>query len=100
MSDPAFERQALEREWRDRLENSRIRLDFARNYVHEIESDLRSGAKVRADCEEEYRRALRAKLVAAEEYFKVLKMFTNLVVDGISPVEDTERPKAKGALGE
>ena len=53
--------------WRGRVRDARIRVDFARNFLDEIENDFKSGAKIRQESEGEYRYAVQAKLRAVEE---------------------------------
>ena len=90
--------QSLENYWRRRVREAGLRVEFARSYLTEIENDLRSGAKARQDCEEEYRHALGAKLAAVEEYHRVLKIFRDLVVEQKIPDENEDRAsKGKSA---
>ena len=81
-----MEGQELEKLWRSRLEEAQLRLDFVRAYLK------------RRDGDGEYQRAIESERLAFEEYHHVLKVFTDLVVEGRVPDEQQwQRRMAPGA---
>jgi len=77
----------LREHWRKRLKNAKERLDFARAFVEEVEQDMQSGSIRHHDGQEAYQRALRAEVLALQEYSRVLEIFNKLVVHGEIPSE-------------
>lgn len=83
----------LVRLWRSRLEDAQLRLDFARNYLNEIQQDFPAGdSPALAD-------AIRAESIAQTEYLRVLRIFSEFVLDGNGKISD-ERERRKAASGE
>ena len=87
MSGSPSDRNSLEELWRRRVEDVGLRLDFARNFVEEVQRDLAAGAVPEADRTFSYQRALRAEKVAAVEFGRVLLIYADLVVNGKPPGE-------------
>ena len=91
MSNHESDRQALENLWRERVKSARLRLEFARNYVAELQQDLRAGAIPSPDGAFAYQQALRAETAALAEFRRVLQVFTDLTIDGKIPDEKPYR---------
>ncbi len=70
--------------WR-RLEDAKLRLDLAHNYVREITADLKQGTVPSPDGEFAYRRALQAEAFAVENYLKILDRYKALLLGGVVP---------------
>ena len=81
------DRTALETLWRQRLSDARLRLNFAVNYVNEIQRDFSSGELPAPDGRIAYHRALRAESFALREYSRALHLFADLVVRSKVPDE-------------
>ncbi len=88
------DRTALEALWRQRVNDAKLRLDFASNYVKEIQRDFSSGELPAPDGHFAYQQALRAESFALGEYRRVLAIFTGLVTHGKEPDEDQWRNAA------
>ncbi|MBZ5578493.1 MAG: hypothetical protein LAP40_18170 [Acidobacteriia bacterium] len=69
----------------------RLRLDFARSYLAEIQRDVQAGAIPAPDGDFAYGNAIRADREALAEYARVLRIFTDLTLHGRLP-EDNEEP--------
>lgn len=82
---------AVEELWRKRLNTAKLRLEFARNYVAELQRDLQTGALPSPDGGFAYQQALRAENNALAEFRRVLKIFTDLTVDGKIPEDNQYR---------
>src|SRR5215469_12812696 len=93
LSDP---NSLVEELWRCRVEDAGLRLDFARNFVDEVQRDVAAGAVPAADGTFSYQRALRAENVAAVEFGRVLLIYADLVVNGTPPDEGDWAAYAKG----
>jgi hypothetical protein len=81
------DRNALENLWRRRVENAGLRLDFARNFVEEVQKDVAAHAVPAADGAFSYQTAIRAQDVAAVEFGRVIRIYADLVVNGKPPTE-------------
>lgn len=81
MSDPRPAQSDLDMLWR-RLEDARLRLDLAHNYVREITDDLKDGAVPEPDGNLAYRHALRAEDLAAQNYLSILNRYKAIVLAG------------------
>lgn len=86
-SNPTPDRRTLEELWRQRLNDAKLRLDFARNYLTEVRRDHASGNVPDAERHSAYQDALRAENLAFAEYNRVLGSYTDLTVNGIIPDE-------------
>jgi hypothetical protein len=89
-------RQALEELWRLRLQDAKLRLDFARHYAKEVQRDFPRGGTVSPDGQFAHQKAFRAENFALAHYRRVLGIYTDLVVGGQIPDED-EWPEPKPA---
>lgn len=85
------DRKALEELWRQRVNTARLRLEFARNYVAEVQQEVRQEGLPSADGAFAYRQAIRSEINALSEFRRVLKIFTELTVDGKIPDENDYR---------
>ena len=85
------DRTALENLWRQRLNEAKLRLDFASNYVKEIQRDFSSGELPAPDGHDAYQQALHAESHAIAEYRRILRIFSELVVSGKKPDEAASR---------
>lgn len=77
---------ALEALWRSRLNDARLRVEFARNFVKEIQSDF--GERTSPDGTYALERALRAERRARREYERIQAILVELVMDGRLPDDD------------
>ena|SRR5690242_6480677 len=93
-------RREIEELWRTRMRNAALRLDFARNFVKEVQRDFPPELVPSADGQFALQKALQAESFASAEYRRVLRIFTALVMEGIVP-DETEwlKRKAAGADG-
>jgi hypothetical protein len=87
MGDGEASRQELENLWRKRLEDAKIRLDLTRNYLKEVQRDLKSGTIPPSDGRYAHQRAQQAETLAFEHYKRVLKTFTAFLLTGKIPDE-------------
>ena len=67
-------RKELEDLWRNRLAESKLRVDFARNFLKEVAPDSLEHAV-----------ALRAESAAQADYIRTLRLYTHLVLDSKIP---------------
>jgi hypothetical protein len=88
MGDTILDREELEDRWRKRVTDAKLRLDLARNYVKEVQRDLPRDDIPAPDGDYAYRKALHAENSALAEYKRVLRIFTDLTVNGKIPDED------------
>ena len=88
MAEAPLNRQQLEDLWRQRVQDARLRLQFARTYVKEVQRDLEQGAVASADGHFAFQRAIRAEYIALSEYNRVLRVYTDLLVAGKIPDEE------------
>ena len=75
-------REELEEIWRTRLQDPRLSLDLAQNYLREVRREFGAKDIPPADGHFGYQQALRAENFALAEYTRVLKIFTDLTVPG------------------
>ena len=86
MSGSAPDHKTLEDRWRQRLKDAALRVDFARNYVKEVQRDFPADTLPSTDGRY-LQRALHAQTLALKEYQRVLRIYTDLVVHGKIPDE-------------
>jgi PilZ domain len=79
------DRKTREVLWRRRLTDAKLRLDFARNFMKEVQRDYRAGDIPESDHHFAYQKALRAERFDLAEYNKVLRIYTDLTLNGIVP---------------
>ena len=92
-----MERQELEEHWRSRHSNAKLRLDFARNYLDEVQRDFPIDG-TSPDGHYALQGALRAENAALVEFHCLLCIYTDLVMDGKEPDEKKwQRRIAPGA---
>lgn len=82
------DRKALEDLWRQRLNDAKLRLDFARNYLSELRRDYPSDDIPAGEYHFSHQQALRGENFALKEYRRVLRILTDLTVHGKVPNED------------
>ena len=70
------------------MRNARLSLDFARNFLKEVQRDFPRESVASADGQFALQKALRAENLALAEYRRVLRIFTDLVVEGTVPDEN------------
>jgi hypothetical protein len=100
MSSPTPDRRALEQLWHQRLTDAKLRLEFARNYMSEVKRDFSSGDIPENEEAFAHAKALRAENFALNEYNRVLRIFTDLTVNGLNPDEsEWLKAQAEGASG-
>jgi hypothetical protein len=97
MSGSPSDRNSLAELWRRRVEETGLRLDFARNFLEEVQRDVAAHAVPAADGTLSYQRALCAQNVAAVEFGRVLRIYADLVVNGKPPAEGKWAAHAKTA---
>jgi len=87
----------LELLWR-RLEDAKLRMDFAHNYLNEIRQDRAAGALPSPDGQHAHLRALNEQQVAVKNYFSALEDFRAALSLEKSPTGISgERPAAETA---
>lgn len=94
------DRPALEALWRNRLKDARLRLDFARNYVTEIQRDFSSNELPSPDGHYALGKALRGETAALREYHRILRIFADIVTKGNIPKEKDWPRQTTGGEGE
>jgi len=100
MAEFSHNRNALEERWLTRLNDARIHLELARDYVSEVQRDFPEGEIPSPDGGVAYRAALRAENIALAEYHRVLRILTDLVARGQIPDErEWLRSRAAKAAG-
>ena len=87
----------LKEKWLQRLNDAKLRLEFARSFVREVTEDCASGAIVAPDSGLAYRQALSAKRAAVDEFARIAEIVKNLLVHNTIPDEDFDQ-EAKGQL--
>jgi hypothetical protein len=87
MGDGEASRQELENQLRERVANAKVRLDLARNYVREVQRDLKSGTITESDGHHAHQYALQAETLALQHYQSVLNTLSTLVLTGKIPDE-------------
>lgn len=81
MSSPILHKLSIEELWRKRLSDAKLHLDFARNYVAEVSVDFPMPAS--SDGIVARRHAIKAEMVALQEYNRVLRIYEKLVIEGV-----------------
>ena len=90
-------RVELESLWRSRLQEAQLRLDFARNFLKEVQQDFPL-SEPSTDGRYAYRRAIRLERLALQEYRHIQRILHDLVVNGKVPDEkEWRRRMAPGA---
>jgi hypothetical protein len=85
-------RLAIEELWRRRLDDAKVRAYRAHQRLEEIERDISSGAMNSMDGQFAFEKAIRTENLALAEYNRVLSIFSDLILRGIIPAENTWRP--------
>lgn len=80
--------------WRLRLKNAKLRLEFARAYVLEIQKEVKPGFISNPGGGFAYQQALLAEGNASAEFRRVLQVFRDLTVAGNIPDESPYRKRA------
>lgn len=88
MSSPLPDWHHLKEIWKQRLDQARAHLYFARDHTTEIEHDCLSAYIPGPRHHAPYAKALRAERLALIRYHNVLQIYTDLIVDGIIPDEN------------
>ena len=78
-----------------RVDDAKLRLDFARAYVKEVESDDRAG-RIPSKYADARERSIRAQRSARDEYLRVLKIYEDFVARG-KAAHNGAGPKAQRA---
>ena len=81
-----MERQELEELLRNRLADAKLRLEFARIHLNEVQRDFPFDDPS-PDGQYAYRHALREENFALVEYHQILRVYTELLIDGKAPNE-------------
>jgi len=74
MKSPNPEREALENPWRQRVNNAKLRLEFARNYMDEVKQDFPCEDIPASDHHFAHQQALTAENWALKEYHRALRI--------------------------
>ena len=95
-------RREIEEVWRNRVRDAQLRLDFARNFVKEVQRDFPPDSVPSADGRFAFQKALRVENFALAEYRRVLRIFTDLALGGKTPDENAwwHRKAASAGGGE
>jgi len=99
MTNAQPDRKLLEELWRDRLNEARLRVELARNFLREIQQDFKNGTMPQPDGDFAFQRAGRAENSALAEYSRVLRVFHDLTVKGKIPDETDWPPRYRAARG-
>ena len=83
---PTGRRQDLEALWRERLNVARNNLQTARRVAEEVLAMRADLPAPDGTCA--YRQAIHAESVTLKEYTRVLRVFTDLTIHGITPAEE------------
>jgi hypothetical protein len=75
----------LEGQWRARSDEARRKLQVATSYLHQVESDIKSGSIEEGGYR--YRQAIQAETAALIEHARILRIYTDLVAHGKVPDE-------------
>lgn len=87
--DNVPDRKALEADWRKRVADAKLRLEHARNFVKEVQQDLRSQQIPSSDGYFALRRALRVEELALKSFARILTKYNNLLLYGKIPKEES-----------
>ena len=98
MTNAQPDRKALEELWRGRLNEARLRVELARNFMREIQQDFKNGTMPQPDGNVAFQRAVRAENSALAEYSRVLRVFHDLTVNGKIP-DENDWPRHRAAKG-
>jgi hypothetical protein len=79
-------RRAMEKLWKDRSEDAKLKFDQACRELREVERAISSGTT--EESAYVYRNAVRAETAALVEYARVLRAYTDLVAYGMIPNEE------------
>ena len=90
------DRKTLEDLWRQRLNDAKLRVDFARNFVLEVERDFPSSEIPSSDGLFAHEKAIRAENDALAEYLRVRRIYDDLILNRTIP-DEAEWLKARGA---
>lgn len=85
MTSPAPERIVDKEFWRKRLNDAKLRLDLARNYVNEVRSDLSLRLLLPPDGKLALHAAIQAEKLSLQKYARVLEHYEKLTMTGIPP---------------
>lgn len=88
MTGSAPNRQALEDLWRQRLNDAKLRLDFALNYMQEVQRDYPADDIPDGEYHFSHQQALHGENLARAQYNRILHIYTDLIARGIIPDED------------
>ena len=80
-------RKDLEHLWKARVENIKLHLDFAAQYLREVGDDQRAGRMAPTDSDAR-ENAIRAYTEALTKFVKVSKIYQELVMHGRVPDEE------------
>lgn len=87
MSSPAPDRSELLELWRQRLQDAKLRLEFAQNYAKEVQRDFPLSENLSPDGNFARAQAIRAERLAFRKYRSVLQIFSDLLLSGKIPEE-------------
>ena len=82
-----YTRKDLEHLWKARVENIKLHLDFAAQYLREVGDDHRAGRMPQSDSDAR-ENAIRAYTEALTEFINVSKIYQDLVLHGRVPGEE------------
>jgi hypothetical protein len=80
--------QELENQLREQLADAKAELDLVRNYLKEVQRDLKSGELHPSEGQYTHQWALRAETLALQHYHRVLKTFSDLLNGKIPDEQD------------
>jgi hypothetical protein len=84
MSGVENTREDLAHLWKARVENVKLHLDFATQYLKEVGEDHRSG-RIPSTSSDARENAIRAYLEAVAEYVNISRIYRDLVLRGKIP---------------
>lgn len=88
------DRNRLEELWRVRVTDAKLRLEFAREYVLELQKEMKADGIPAPDGHFAYQQALRSEMNALAEFRRVLQVFRDLTMEGKIPDENQYRRRA------
>ena len=89
MIDPSAQyRQEVQTRWRNRLEFARSRYQFQQEKCKAAVQELGGGGTSSAEGQLAIQKALKAEMMALDEYRRILEVFGALLVQGKIPTED------------
>jgi hypothetical protein len=88
--------KSLHELWRIRLNDARRELRHAQRFVGEVREDLVANNIPFPDSSYAYRQAITAETLALQQFNRVLRIFGDLIINGVIPDEEDWRRNRMG----